>query len=418
MESLKGRDFLRVADWSADELLALLDLADRLKDERKRYVDEPLLPGRSFGLLLEKPSLRTRVSFELAAYQLGGHAVHLTGPEVGLGQREPIRDMAYVMSRFLDAIIIRTFAQATVEELAEHAYIPVVNGLTDEFHPCQALADVMTIRERLGGLEGVRVAWLGDGNNVCASLAELSGKLGMDFTAAAPEGYELENLPTLRDPREAARAAPTSSSRTRGRAWARRKSRERRRRDFEGYQVDAQLLGARRPGRDRAALPPRPSGRGDHRGRPLRPAVRGVGRSREQAAHREGPARARGEVVALPLRDNVPTRSFPVVTVALIAINAAVWLLYQLPNLDRSLQDLAFHPCEVNSSCPAGFHGDKGWLLTALTSMFMHASWLHIAGNMLFLWIFGNNVEDAMGRFRFSSSTCWAASRPRRCRRW
>ena len=241
MESLKGRDFLRVADWSADELLALLDLADRLKDERKRYVDEPLLPGRSFGLLLEKPSLRTRVSFELAAYQLGGHAVHLTGPEVGLGQREPIRDMAYVMSRFLDAIIIRTFAQATVEELAEHAYIPVVNGLTDEFHPCQALADVMTIRERLGGLEGVRVAWLGDGNNVCASLAELSGKLGMDFTAAAPEGYGLENLPTLRDPREAARGANVVVTD----AWTsmgQEEESERRRRDFEGYQVDAQLL--------------------------------------------------------------------------------------------------------------------------------------------------------------------------------
>jgi membrane associated rhomboid family serine protease len=105
--------------------------------------------------------------------------------------------------------------------------------------------------------------------------------------------------------------------------------------------------------------------------------------------------------MALPLRDNVPTRTFPVVTVTLIAINAAVWLFYQLPNLDRSVQDLAFHPCEVNGSCPAGFHGDKGWWLTALTSMFMHGSWLHILGNMLFLWIFGNNVEDAMGRFRF-----------------
>ena len=201
MESLKGRDFLRVSDWSGEELLAVLDLADRLKDERKRYVDEPLLPGRSFGLLLEKPSLRTRVSFELAAYQLGGHAVHLTGPEVGLGQREPIRDMSYVMSRFLDAIIIRTFEQATVEELAEHAYIPVVNGLTDEFHPCQALADVMTIRERLGGFEGVQVAWLGDGNNVCASLSEICSKLAMGFVAASPEGYELPGLETLRDPR-------------------------------------------------------------------------------------------------------------------------------------------------------------------------------------------------------------------------
>jgi ornithine carbamoyltransferase len=241
MESLKGRDFLRVADWSRDELLAALDLADRLKDERKRYVDEPLLPGRSVGLLLEKPSLRTRVSFELAAYQLGGHAVHLTGPEVGLGEREPIRDMGYVMSRFLDAIIIRTFEQTTVEELAEHAYIPVVNGLTDEFHPCQALADAMTIRERLGAFEGVRVAWLGDGNNVCGSLAEISAKLGMEFVAASPAGYELEGLETLRDPREAVRGANVVVTD----AWTsmgQEAEAHRRRRDFDGYRVDDELL--------------------------------------------------------------------------------------------------------------------------------------------------------------------------------
>jgi ornithine carbamoyltransferase len=241
MESLKGRDFLRVADWSRDELLAALDLADRLKDERKRYVDEPLLPGRSVGLLLEKPSLRTRVSFELAAYQLGGHAVHLTGPEVGLGEREPIRDMGYVMSRFLDAIIIRTFEQATVEELAEHAYIPVVNGLTDKFHPCQALADAMTIRERLGVFEGVRVAWLGDGNNVCSSLAEISAKLGMAFVATSPAGYELEGLETLRDPREAVRGANVVVTD----AWTsmgQEAEADRRRRDFDGYRVDDELL--------------------------------------------------------------------------------------------------------------------------------------------------------------------------------
>jgi len=241
MESLKGRDFLRVSDWSGEELLAVLDLADRLKDERKRYVDEPLLPGRSFGLLLEKPSLRTRVSFELAAYQLGGHAVHLTGPEVGLGQREPIRDMSYVMSRFLDAIIIRTFGQATVEELAEHAYIPVVNGLTDEFHPCQALADVMTIRERLGGFEGVQVAWLGDGNNVCASLSEICPKLAMGFVAASPEGYELPGLETIRDPREAVRGANVVVTD----AWTsmgQEDEAEHRRRDFDGFQIDAELL--------------------------------------------------------------------------------------------------------------------------------------------------------------------------------
>jgi ornithine carbamoyltransferase len=246
VESLKGRDFLRVSDWSREELLAVLDLADRLKDERKRYVDVPLLPGRSVGLLLEKPSLRTRVSFELAVYQLGGHAVHLTGPEVGLGEREPIRDIGYVLSRYLDAIMVRTFAQSLVEELAEHAYVPVVNGLTDEHHPCQALADAMTIRERLGGFDGVRIAWLGDGNNVCVSLAEISAALGMEFVAATPAGYEAPGMEPLRDPREAARGANVVVTD----AWTsmgQEEETERRRRDFAGYRVDADLLALAAP---------------------------------------------------------------------------------------------------------------------------------------------------------------------------
>jgi ornithine carbamoyltransferase len=241
MEALKGRDFLRVSDWTSEELLAVLDLADRLKGERKRYVDEPLLPGRSVGLLLEKPSLRTRVSFELAVEQLGGHAVHLTGPEVGLGEREATRDIGIVLSRYLDAIMIRTFAQETIEEVAEHAYVPVVNGLTDETHPCQALADAMTIRERLGGFDGVRVAYIGDGNNVCVSLAEVCAALGMEFVAATPEGYEAPGIEPLRDPREAARGANvvytdvwTSMGQEHERAL--------RARDFAGYRIDADLL--------------------------------------------------------------------------------------------------------------------------------------------------------------------------------
>ena len=241
MQALKDRDFLRVSDWGGEELLAVLDLADRLKDERKRYVDEPLLPGRSFGLLLEKPSLRTRVSFELAVEQLGGHAVHLTGPEVGLGHRESIRDVAYVLSRYFDAIIIRTFAHKLLHELAEHAYIPVINGLTDEAHPCQALADAMTIRERLGGFDGVRVAWLGDGNNVCVSLAEICAALGMEFVAATPEGYEAPGIEPLRDPREAARGANVLCTDV----WAsmgQEDQRERRARDFAGYRIDGELL--------------------------------------------------------------------------------------------------------------------------------------------------------------------------------
>ena len=258
MESLKGRDFLRVADWSAEELLAVLDLADRLKDERKRYVDEPLLPGRSVGLFLEKPSLRTRVSFELAVEQLGAHAVYLTGPEIGLGSREAPRDVAYVLSRYLDAIVIRTFAQAIVEEIAEHAYIPVVNGLTDDTHPCQALADAMTIRERLGRFDGVRVAWLGDGNNVCASLMAICAKLGMDFVAATPPGYEPSSIaieaarsaggsPSLvEDPREALAGADVLCTDV-WTSMGQEDERERRKRDLAAHRIDAAAVDAAAP---------------------------------------------------------------------------------------------------------------------------------------------------------------------------
>jgi ornithine carbamoyltransferase len=258
VENLKGRDFLRVADWSAEELLAVLDLSDRLKDERKRYVDEPLLPGRSVGLFLEKPSLRTRVSFELAVEQLGAHAVYLTGPEIGLGSREAPRDVAYVLSRYLDAIVIRTFAQAIVEEIAEHAYIPVVNGLTDDTHPCQALADAMTIRERLGRFDGVRVAWLGDGNNVCASLMAICAKLGMDFVAATPPGYEPSSIaieaarsaggsPSLvEDPREAIAGADVLCTDV-WTSMGQEDERERRKRDLAAHRIDAAAVDAAAP---------------------------------------------------------------------------------------------------------------------------------------------------------------------------
>jgi ornithine carbamoyltransferase len=258
VEGLKGRDFLRVADWSSDELLVVLDLADRLKDERKRYVDEPLLPGRSVGLFLEKPSLRTRVSFELAVEQLGAHAVYLTGPEIGLGTREAPRDVAYVLSRYLDAIVIRTFAQQVVEEIAEHAYIPVVNGLTDDTHPCQALADAMTIRERLGGFDGARVAWLGDGNNVCASLMVMCAKLGMEFVAATPPGYEPSPVaieaanaaggsPVLVvDPRDAVAGANVLCTDV-WTSMGQEEERERRQRELAAHRIDAAVLDAAAP---------------------------------------------------------------------------------------------------------------------------------------------------------------------------
>src|SRR3954454_14177797 len=188
-DRLKGRSFTRVADWSRDDLLEVLDLADELKRLQAAREEHRLLPGRTLGMIFQKPSTRTRVSFEVGIYQLGGTGLYLSAGDLQLGRGETIRDTAVVLSRYLDAIMIRTFAQSDVEELAENATIPVINGLTDSSHPCQALADVMTIRERFGRLEGLKVVYLGDGNNVCASLMVASAKLGMDFVAATPPGY-------------------------------------------------------------------------------------------------------------------------------------------------------------------------------------------------------------------------------------
>ena len=188
--SLKGRDFTSIRPWTRSELEQVLDLADELK--AKRAAGEPttdLLPGRSVGLIFQKHSTRTRVSFEVGVAELGGTPLHLTD-DLQLGRGEPVRDTAYVLSSYLHAIMIRTFGQAMVDELAEHASIPVVNGLTDEEHPCQALADLMTIRERFGRVEGVRVTYVGDGNNVCVSLMQCCARLGARFVAATPGDYQ------------------------------------------------------------------------------------------------------------------------------------------------------------------------------------------------------------------------------------
>ena len=189
---LKGRDFLRVNDWKPDELVTALDLADRLKARQKKRIQDPYLEGRMLGMIFTKPSTRTRVELRDRDRTARRH-----GP-LPLGERPPARprrdDQGHgvVLSRYLDAIMIRTFAQADVDELAEHADVPVINGLTDEFHPCQALADVMTIRERFGTVEGVRVAYLGDGNNVCHSLMVAVAKLGGHFVAVDADRLRAE----------------------------------------------------------------------------------------------------------------------------------------------------------------------------------------------------------------------------------
>jgi ornithine carbamoyltransferase len=252
-ESLKGRHFTRVADWSGDELLQALELADELKARQQRREEHHLLPGRALGMIFQKPSTRTRVSFEVGIAQLGGFGLYLAASDLQLGRGETLRDTATVLSRYLDGLMIRTFAQDDVEELARHASIPVINGLTDSAHPCQALADVMTIRERFGRLEDLTVAYLGDGNNVCASLMVACAKLGAAFRAATPEGYDPDpkavelareaggSVELLRDPREAARGADVLYTDV-WTSMGQEEERERRLRDLAGYGIDAELV--------------------------------------------------------------------------------------------------------------------------------------------------------------------------------
>jgi ornithine carbamoyltransferase len=243
-ESLRGRDFTRASAWSRSELETALDLADELKALQHERQEHRLLPGRSLGLVFQKPSLRTRTSFEVGIAQLGGFAVHLPGSAIGLGTRESLRDVALVLSRYLDAIMVRTFAQADVEELAEHATIPVLNGLTDDEHPCQALADFMTIRERLGRIDGVTLAYVGDGNNVCVSLAHVADLLGADFVAATPSGYRPPSgTPgrVVEDPREAAAGADVLYTDV-WTSMGQEDEQARRLEAFAGYTIDGALL--------------------------------------------------------------------------------------------------------------------------------------------------------------------------------
>jgi ornithine carbamoyltransferase len=221
--NLKGRSFTRIAGWSREELGTLLELADDLKAERARRKELRLLPGRTIGLIFHKPSTRTRVAFEVGIAELGGMALFLPASELQLARGESYRDTALVLSRFLSALMIRTFAQDEVEAFAEHASIPVINGLTDDAHPLQALADAMTLRERFGTLAGLRLAYVGDGNNVCHSLIGIAGRFGMEFVAATPKGFEPNSdfvssanedgrsnggsVRLVTDPREAARGA-------------------------------------------------------------------------------------------------------------------------------------------------------------------------------------------------------------------
>jgi len=185
----KKRDFLTLADWPREALITLLDDAARLKAEQVAGTPHRLLEGRALGMIFEKASTRTRVSFEVGMYQLGGHALHLSGRDLQLGRGETLEDTAAVLSRYLDAIVIRTFGHDKLEALARAATVPVINGLTDEFHPCQVLTDLFTLRERFGDLRKLPVAYVGDGNNMCHSWLIGAALFGVDFRVATPAGF-------------------------------------------------------------------------------------------------------------------------------------------------------------------------------------------------------------------------------------
>jgi len=243
------RDFLAIPDYSREELAGLFDLAESMRSGE--YRDKPLA-GKSLAMIFMKASTRTRVSFEVGTWQLGGHALFLSPRDVQLGRGEPIADTARVLSRYVDGIMIRTFAHAEVEELAQFATVPVINGLTDLLHPCQILADIITIRQHLGSIEGRKVAWIGDGNNMANSWINASFRLGFDLTLACPEGYEpdsailaraqtVANVKVVRDPAEAVSGAHVVNTDV----WASMGQEEEqgiREKAFKGYIVDEALM--------------------------------------------------------------------------------------------------------------------------------------------------------------------------------
>jgi ornithine carbamoyltransferase len=249
------RHFVDLFDLPADHARELLQRAAELKRDEQRGRRPLHLSGRTLGLIFEKPSLRTRVSFEAAIAQLGGGAIFLSSKDVGMGSRESAGDFARVISQYVDALAVRTFAHATIEELAQHATIPIINALSDEAHPCQALADLLTIREAFGGLEGVKLVFVGDGNNVARSLALGSALLGLEFVLASPPGYEFPDdfrarfaatfpdtpLTVAHDPREAVRDARVVYTDV----WAsmgQEDEADHRRDVFQPFQVNAALL--------------------------------------------------------------------------------------------------------------------------------------------------------------------------------
>uniref|UniRef100_A0A7J2TL54 Ornithine carbamoyltransferase n=1 Tax=Archaeoglobus fulgidus TaxID=2234 RepID=A0A7J2TL54_ARCFL len=246
------KHLLSISDLSAEEIISILELAERLKEERKKGIFRDYLKNRILAMIFELPSTRTRVSFEVAMLELGGHALYLNWNDLQLGRGEPIKDTSRVMSRYVSAVMMRVRKHSTLEEFARYSSIPVINGLSNLEHPCQTLADLMTIKEKKGRLKGVKIAWIGDGNNVCNSLILASAKLGIRMDIACPEGYEpnesimkfgMQNgeIRLVRNPKEAVLNADVIYTDV-WTSMGQDEEREKRLKVFQGYQVNEDLL--------------------------------------------------------------------------------------------------------------------------------------------------------------------------------
>ena len=250
---------LKLLDLSTEEIIGILDLADQLKYERKHNIPHELLKGQTLGMIFQKSSTRTRVSFETGMYQLGGHALFLSSRDLQIGRGEPVQDTARVLSRYLDGIMIRTFEQKEVEDLAKFGSIPVINGLTDFCHPCQVLADLMTIREKFGSFSGLKMCFIGDGNNMANSLIVGGLKVGMNVAVATPDGYKPDGavleftkaygdkFALESDPFMAAAGADIVITDT-WTSMGEEAEKEERKRIFKDYQINKQLLAAANAG--------------------------------------------------------------------------------------------------------------------------------------------------------------------------
>jgi len=248
------RDFLALSQFTKSELDAMFALTKELKQKTKSGVEHHLLKGKSLAMIFEKSSTRTRISFEVGMYQLGGHPLFISSKDSQMGRGEPIKDSARVMARYCDGVMIRTFAQATVEEFAKYSSVPVINGLTDLHHPCQIMADVFTVIEHKGSYQGLKFAWIGDGNNMANSWIEAAAIFGFDLTLACPEGYDpnpqvlewaqrsaTSRIVVTRDPKEAAKGADVLNTDV----WASMGQEEEqkiREKAFAGYQLNEELL--------------------------------------------------------------------------------------------------------------------------------------------------------------------------------